>query len=93
MALQDDVNGQVAAIKGQFNGLAATQQVSFAGVKAALTAVANAVDGLGGDSSGLRVSIAEIADTQDVSFAGVKDGANNLIDMLIDKSNFSGADQ
>ena len=93
MALQDEVNAQVGEIKSHFNGVQTTQPVSFVAVKAALTQVANAVDALSGDSSGLRASIAGIADTQNVSFAGVKAGANGLVDLLIDKSNYNGASQ
>lgn len=103
----------LAAIDGQ-------QTVSFAAVKNALTAAADAIDANGGNSSGLRSATNAIGNAQ-INFAPVKNAlsevenllsslATNLdraassgsdhlgavsgmVSLLIDQSNYDGADQ
>jgi hypothetical protein len=102
MSLQDSVNTQVAAINEQLADAQAVNlpnsaPVSFTRITDALRAAADAIDGLGGDSSGLRAAIAAIEDgsvdlsavaTKSASHLGATAGA---IDLLINQSNFDGA--
>jgi hypothetical protein len=101
MALQDDVNAQVAVIRNQLDAAQAVTlpdavTVSFEAIRMALSAAADAVDALGGDGSGIRGQIDRIEDAA-LSLAEYNNAVSShlaatsgMIDLLITNSHFDG---
>jgi hypothetical protein len=112
MSLQDDVNDQVAGI---ISGMAAagavelpaaqtaTVTIDFQPVRDALIAVADALDALSGDSSGVRAAILGIENQeqeveisfgdQNTAIAAHLAAGNGMVSLLITGSNFDGQNQ
>lgn len=92
MAIQDDVNEQVSQIKSDVASVA-DQSVSLASVKAALVALADAIDAVAGNTTAARAAINLIPNQSNVSFSGSKASLDGLVKLLVDDSNFSGEQQ
>ena len=104
MSIQDDVNGDVAAIHSQIAAAQAavlpnSATINLAPVVSALNAVAAAIDAQGGNSASLRTAINQIANpTVDLSayktaVSSHLSASAGVVGFLIDQSNFDGSQQ